>query len=231
MNTSESSLVQYVQYSVLVVMIPLILEIGGPLAIPGTSSADPNHFFGNNVILSGSSTGSRAGEVSLLEDSDLTEKDVISASRALSEVRRISGLTWEELGKLFHVSRRSVHFWASGQPMKSMNEKFLLKVLDFFRKVDRGSARSNRIAIFQSIRGLVPFDLISEKNFSEAEELLGRGTGRKESPPSKIDPGEKTLRSPLPSGQLIDAMNDRIHFSSQKGRAVRTSRTKRREIV
>jgi hypothetical protein len=230
MNTSESSLVQYVQKSVLVVMTPFIFGISGHLAMPGTSSAEPHHFFGNNAILSGSSTGARSGEISFLEDSTFTETDAISTSRAISEVHRISGLTWEELGKLFHVSRRSIHFWASGQPMNSMNERFLLKVLDFFRKVDRGSARSNRTAIFHSINGLVPFDLISEKNFTDAEELLGRGTGRKELPLSRIDHTEKVLRSPLPPEQLVDAMNDRIHLSSGKGRAVRTSRTKRLEI-
>ncbi len=36
----------------------------------------------------------------------------LSSSSAISELRRISALTWEQLGQLFRVSRGSVHFWA-----------------------------------------------------------------------------------------------------------------------
>lgn len=150
----------------------------------------------------------------------------ISTSRVISEIRRISGLTWDELGKLFQVSRRSVHFWASGQPMGSANVKFLLEVLVFFRKVDRGSARNNRVAVFQTLHDRIPFDLISEKKFTEAEQLIGRGIGREKLPSSRMDPAEKVLRSPLPPERLVDAMSDRIHLPFGKGRAVQTSRIK-----
>ncbi len=229
MNSSGTSLVHYAQNTVLVVTT-LCIGIGGSLAIAGTSSGGPDHFLKNNIIFSGSITSAGSGEIPLLKDSILAENGAISTSQALSEVRMISGLTWDEIGKLFHVSRRSVHFWASGKPMNSMNEKFLMKVLDFFRRVDRGNARGNRAVIFQPHDGRIPFDLISEKNFTGAEQLLGRGVGRKESIPSRIDYDERILRSPLPPEQLVDAMNDRIHRPSGKGRAVRTMRARRREI-
>ena len=228
MNSSESSLFTIAQKTVLV--LTLGVSIGGPWATPGTSSAEPYHVWENHVDFPASSTSSGFGKVSLSEESTLTDYHVITMSQAISEMRRISGLTWEELGRLFRVSRRSVHFWASGQPMNSRNEKFLLKVLYFFRRVDRGSARNNRATLFQIFDDRTPFDLISEENFTEAERLLGQGTGRKVLPPSMIDRSEKILRSPLPPEQLVDAMNDRIHRSSGKGRAVRTTRTKQSEI-
>ena len=45
------------------------------------------------------------------ETTDEAIEDSVEVSqRAISELRRISGLTWEQLGQLFEVSRRSVHF-------------------------------------------------------------------------------------------------------------------------
>ena len=42
------------------------------------------------------------------------EYEIPDARRATSELRRISGLTWKQLGELFNVSRRNIHFWANG---------------------------------------------------------------------------------------------------------------------
>ena len=39
------------------------------------------------------------------------------AGAAIGELRRLSGLTWDQLARIFSVSRRSLHFWASGKPM------------------------------------------------------------------------------------------------------------------
>jgi hypothetical protein len=36
------------------------------------------------------------------------------APRVIAEIRHLTGLTWEQLAQVFNVSRRSVHFWASG---------------------------------------------------------------------------------------------------------------------
>ena len=38
----------------------------------------------------------------------------VPAGTAIGELRRLSGLTWDQLARLFNVSRRSLHFWASG---------------------------------------------------------------------------------------------------------------------
>ena len=38
-----------------------------------------------------------------------------STAEAIMEIRRRSGLTWQELGDLFDVSRRSIHHWANGK--------------------------------------------------------------------------------------------------------------------
>src|SRR5262245_8901698 len=44
---------------------------------------------------------------------------------AVMEIRRRSGLTWEELGDLFGVSRRSVHHWASGKTVSPRHDQLV----------------------------------------------------------------------------------------------------------
>ena len=48
--------------------------------------------------------------------------------RAISELRRISGLTWHQPGQLLGMSRRSVHYWASGKPLNAGNQERLTRV-------------------------------------------------------------------------------------------------------
>ncbi len=228
MNSSEPYFFTLTKKTV--TLVAFVSTVGGALVIPGTSSAEPYHVWESHVVFPESSTCSGLGTGSFLEEQSLTEKQNINTSRAVSDIRRISGLTWEELGRLFGVSRRSVHFWASGKPLRADNEVFLQKLLVFFLRIDRGSARDNRSAIFQACDGRTPFDLISEEKFSEAENILGRGAGRKELQASRLDRAEKLLRLPLPPEQLIDVMNDRIHRPLEKGRAVQTARIKRREV-
>jgi hypothetical protein len=55
----------------------------------------------------------------------------------LNELRRLTGLTWDEIARLFHVSRRSVFLWASGRPMSSDNETLLARLLAFVQGADR----------------------------------------------------------------------------------------------
>jgi DNA-binding transcriptional regulator YiaG len=61
---------------------------------------------------------------------------------ALSELRRLSGLSWEQLARMLGVSRRALHFWASGKAMARSNEEHLLEGLDNERNaVDLLAAR------------------------------------------------------------------------------------------
>ena len=101
-----------------------------------------------------------------------------TTQRAISELRRISGLTWQQLGQLFEVSRRSVHFWASGKPQKAENEARLTNVLDVVRYADRGDAGSTRRALLNADGGPSPFDLLVALQFEKARTALGRGPRR-----------------------------------------------------
>jgi len=149
---------------------------------------------------------------------------VASAGTTIGELRRLSGLTWEQLAHLFNVSRRSVHFWASGKPMALSNEEHLRRLLTVVRKVDRGSARANRAVLLgASEGGISPLDLLAAREYERVLSLLGSDDGYRASPP-KISKDVRTLRAPQPPEELVGALQDRIHHDEGTVRVAKSMR-------
>ncbi len=93
-----------------------------------------------------------------------------STAASIMEVRRRSGLTWEELGDLFKVSRRSVHHWANGKPVSARHERMIRRMLAAVRHLDRGDAAGTRavlLAVDEDI-SVSRFDLLRDGRFDEA---------------------------------------------------------------
>lgn len=145
---------------------------------------------------------------------------------AIAELRRLAGLTWEELARLFGVSRRSVHFWASGNPLNSQNEKFLLGVHDVIVHVDRGDARATRRALLEVQDGESALDLLREGRFENARKRLGDGRERVLVRAGALSAEAHAARAPLAPDVLVEAQNDRVHSDTGRGRAARTVRNK-----
>ena len=148
--------------------------------------------------------------------------DVAGAS--IGELRRLSGLTWDQLARLFNVSRRSLHFWASGKPMAPSNEEHLQRLLRVVRAVDRGSASVNRTALLGACEGgALPFDLLAAGEYDRVLALLGRGESQPARPP-KPSQESKAERMPRPPEELIGALQDRVHREEGPGRPVKSMR-------
>lgn len=201
-----------------------VIVVGGLLSVPGTSSAEPRRLWEASYIADADSTAS--GSSWALQD--VNEGSPEATRRAISELRRISGLTWDQLGELFDVSRRSVHFWASGKALNATNEERLLRVLAVVREADRGDARSTRAALFDVADGATPFELLVAQRFDDARVRLGTGAGRPGPALAKLNAGAEAARTPLPPDELFDAQLDRVHREQGRGRAARTARNKRR---
>jgi DNA-binding transcriptional regulator YiaG len=107
-----------------------------------------------------------------------------STQQTVNELRKLSGLTWEQLATLFSVSRRSVHFWASGEPLSSANEEKLNRTLDAVEYISRGSASSNR-SLLMGIAddGKSYLELLEAGEFDRVKSILGAGKAPK---PTKI---------------------------------------------
>ena len=154
-----------------------------------------------------------------------------TARRAISELRRLGGVTWAELGQLFGVSPQRMHSWASGGTPDAVTERHLLRVLDIVRVADRGDARSNRMALFAIADGETPFELLASQKFEEARAILGPGPGRRRPKLTALDDATKAERRPPPPEELIDALNDSVHQDLGRGRAACTVRNRRRGLV
>lgn len=130
-------------------------------------------------------------------------------AEALVEIRRIGGFTWEQLARLFSVTRRSLHFWASGQAMASDKEERLHRLASFMRQADRGSPEATRDALLSvASDGRIPFELLAEGRFEDAASLVGDSERRPTAP--RMTRATERPASWKPE-ELVGALNDRAH--------------------
>src|SRR5437868_9911042 len=86
-------------------------------------------------------------------------------SELVQQLHDESGLTWEQLAKLFWVSRRAVHLWASGGTMNGANLRRLTELLGFIRKLPGTTPSERRTAIFTyGENGRSPYDQLVQRS-------------------------------------------------------------------
>jgi len=137
----------------------------------------------------------------------------LDSGTAVLELRRLTGLTWDQLARLLGVARRSLHFWASGKPLNARNEEQVYRTLDTVRSIDRGSAAENRALLLRECGGRVPFDLLAGQQYGEVVELVGTGPGRAR--PRLLPLGDEA-RAPQPPEELTGALHDRVAETAER---------------
>lgn len=127
------------------------------------------------------------------------------------ELRRLSGLTWEQLAQVLNVTRRSLHLWTNGRPVNGVNEERLQRTLAALRYVDRGSAEENR-ALLLSIRpnGTRLGDMLRDLAYDAFKSAAGPGKGRTVRPKTSLSIEEEQGRRPTDPAILLDALQDPI---------------------
>ena len=147
-----------------------------------------------------------------------------STGEAILEIRRRSGLTWEELGDLFDVSRRSVHHWASGKSVSARSERMIRRVLAAVRRLDQGSRSANRarlLAVDESL-GVSTLELLKRGHFVEAV-AWADGNPTPEYRPVPLSQVARDARRPPAPALLLEADQDRADMPA-KARTVRAAR-------
>lgn len=154
-----------------------------------------------------------------LSDSFFRAKQ-ISASQALQEIKATSGLTWQQLARVFDVAPRSLHLWMDGEALDSGHEERLYRLLKAVRDLPYATPFQNRTFLLAPrADGTIPFDLLVEGK-DEALKTL-----REEHPGRRITAEERApddARKPLPPWILMDALQDRIHIDLPGSRSVKT---------
>lgn len=134
---------------------------------------------------------------------------------AVLEIRRLSGLTWDELSDLFDVSRRSVHHWASGKALSSKHDRMIRQILTVIRHHNRGSSSDMRALLLTAgASGVSIFEQLKRGEFAA---VMLRTEPRlivepRRIPLSKI--AQDARRLPAPA-LLIDADQERADIPTK----------------
>jgi DNA-binding transcriptional regulator YiaG len=149
-----------------------------------------------------------------------------TTQQTVNELRKISGLTWEQLAQLFNVSRRSIHFWASGQQLSAKNEAKLNQSLDTVQYISRGSASINRSLLMEiASNGKSHLELLKTGEYNQVRDSIGAGNIPR-SPKTAQPTKEKSSTLPNP-GDLVDALQDSIHREVGRARLAKSLRSKK----
>jgi hypothetical protein len=158
-------------------------------------------------------------------NSGIREQPSQSSSSAIMELRRLTGLTWDQLARFFRVTPRSLYFWASGKALTPANEEHLCRLLATIRRLDRGSAHENRTLLLSALEdGSIPFDLLVEGKYDQVVSLLGPRQARPK--PSPLSAAARVARTPPPPEFFIATGPERVHEEVGKARVPRISRVK-----
>ncbi len=199
---------------------PGLIAIGGALAnFDFTNAIRPREWVSIEQTNSG---------VSLSTDQE-PNVDRPTPNNALAELRRLSGLTWEQLAQLFGVARRSLHFWASGKRLSANNEEKLYRLLSVAQAVDRGSPRTNRRLLVSALSsGDIPLDLLRDEQYEVVVQELGATEASRISPrPQLADAVLEARRPPRPE-ERVGALQDSVHRRPGGRRARRAARLKKK---
>ena len=147
----------------------------------------------------------------------------------VSELRRKSGLTWEQLAEAMGVDRRTLHLWEAGRKMRPVHEERLQQILQVIRLADRGSASATRAVLLDSSQGPSIKDLIALDRIQEATHRTAVLRSIEQPPrPTRLSVEAKEIRRPLPLEGRLALKNDAIQgVPEQAGRPARVTRVRK----
>lgn len=150
---------------------------------------------------------------------------VCAEGNAITEIRRISGLTFEQLSKVFAVTRRTLHLWVSGQRMQPAKQEQVQRTLAAVRRIDRGAPDLTLAALLAD--GAKAFDLLVGGELSRVEDLLGVGRSAKHPAPPRLSTEEMAARKPPSPADLVQATQDGPHPATRDGRRIKSMKATR----
>lgn len=112
------------------------------------------------------------------QPSSPTSAPTPAAMTTAAEVMKVhlrSGLTWDQIARLFGVSRRAVHGWASGSRMSAANTEFLARFVSILETRPNNSAEENRAWLLMGStgrRGVLDELAATKKSPAPIEDIL-----------------------------------------------------------
>ena len=136
----------------------------------------------------------RPGSVSIVPSVKAREAAALTeASAELRWIHEASGLTWEQLGRVFGVSRRAVHMWATGARMNAANAEALFALAELLRGAPSDAVDSRRSWLLRpDTEGRSPLDRFRDKRRADVQinrpvVRAGETLGSTSEPPQAIE--------------------------------------------
>ncbi len=140
---------------------------------------------------------------------------------ALNDLRARMSLTWDQVARLFGVSRRAVHLWASGAPMTSEYEEHLHRLHGLTAELHIDS----KAVLFTSDQtGRCVFDLLRDRDYVTAACELAEVPSLAIKRPRPTDPSVLAERRPLSPDILLSAREDNGLPAQRRARRVQPRR-------
>lgn len=128
----------------------------------------------NSGMASSSQHSPLAGRPAGAENHEPPATVVRSDQEELLWIKEQSGLTWEQLGRVFGVSRRAVHLWANGGRMNEANARTLRDFASTVQAVSSDSPEMTRAALMsRDADGLSSLDRLRRSNVKRSGETWG----------------------------------------------------------
>lgn len=100
--------------------------------------------------------------------------EVQTSAEQIRALHEASGLTWDQIAKLFGTSRRALHMWANGGRMNATNYDTLMLLRRVVHEVAGGPTPDDRRAALMAPRtaqGRSIYDLLRAENRSSADDV------------------------------------------------------------
>jgi DNA-binding XRE family transcriptional regulator len=133
----------------------------------------------------------------------------------VAELRRRSGLTFEQVAQVMGVERRTLHFWEAGRGIRPVHEERLQRILQIIRKVDRGNSAATRELLLDSSAGPMLKDLLAAGSLDQAWDRVARLANTvPASRPLPLSSQTRAARRGLPLAERLDLRNDPVAIPS-----------------
>lgn len=97
--------------------------------------------------------------------------DLPSMGGLLASIHSKSGLTWDQIARLFNVSRRSVHLWLAGGKMSAANEERLVAIESYVSSLDGDPDARRRRLLSATETGMSFFDSMRQASSSSSDDI------------------------------------------------------------
>ncbi len=133
------------RYSAMAGAAALMLSIFPAIGTTSVLSAPLAH----PVTVAGDATGVGGFPVHIRLSAGATRE--IATAAAIRGLRERSGLTWDELARLFGVSRRAIHAWATGARLNQFHAERLGMLATQIERIQEASPSAIRAALYAPV--------------------------------------------------------------------------------